>query len=49
MAPWMIAALTLFNAGVAGVCCYEGRWKWALYYLGATLINVAILWMEDES
>jgi len=48
MTPWLIKAMIAAYAVIAIAAAIEGRWKWALYYLGAIIISMAILWMGDD-
>jgi len=41
---WMIALLVQY-IGIAAVSCCERQWPRALYFIGAALITVGILWM----
>lgn len=27
------------------VCCCEGNWKRALYWLGASILQISVIWM----
>lgn len=43
---WFVLASLTLNAGALGCYAAQGRWPQALYWLGAMLINSAVLWQS---
>ena len=46
MSAWIQYVLCAFYVALIGSCLLEHKLAWALYWLGALSINVAILWVN---
>ena len=44
MNPFVVGLLVM-NAGASSVFAWQGRWAWALIYLGGGLIQAGCLWL----
>ncbi len=48
MSTGMMIALIVAYAGIAVAALWEKNWPRALYFLGAIVISVAVIWMSDD-
>jgi uncharacterized membrane protein len=44
MSAKLVIALTVVYVVIAIVCLFEKKFPFALYWLGATLIQISLLW-----
>jgi len=44
MSTWLIKSLLIQYFIIALVCVYEKNWAKVLYWIGASMLQVAILW-----
>jgi hypothetical protein len=44
MSNWLIKLLVVEYVIIMGVCVYEQNWARTLYWFGASLLQVSILW-----
>ncbi len=44
----MMIALILWYLGIVVASAFEGNWPRALYFVGAIVISVAVLWMTTD-
>jgi drug/metabolite transporter (DMT)-like permease len=48
MSTGLMLALIVAYAAIAVAALWEKNWPRALYFLGAIIISVAVLWMTDD-
>lgn len=49
MSTGMMLVLIVAYAGIAIAALFERNWPRALYFVGAIIISVAVLWMTDDA
>jgi len=45
LSSWLIRVLLLEYIIILAVCAYEGNWKLALYWLGASILQSSVILM----
>lgn len=48
MSTGLMLVLLVFYAGITVAALWERNWPRALYFIGAIIISVAVLWMTNE-
>ncbi len=48
MSTGLMLALIVFYLGITVAALWEKNWPRVLYFVGAIVISVAVLWMTDD-